>query len=119
MSKSFPFEFYGRPVRYDWRSVEHLLGKQTDKSIAKVLGCRYLSVAGVRKLLGISRFRKADTIRPLMGHYTDRVVAEMVGVNRSTVTRQRLAEGVPKCNRARAVRLQRARREAEQEEDQQ
>lgn len=116
MSTPFPFKFYGRPVRYDWKSVEHLLGKQTDRSIAELVGCNVLSVAGVRKLLDVPRFRIASVIRPLMGHYTDRVVAEMVGASRSTVTRQRLAEGVPKCNRARAVRLQRARREAEQEE---
>ena len=116
MSEGFPFEFYGRPVMHDWASVEHLLGKQTDKSIAKMMGCSLISVAGVRKLLGIPRFRKADAIRLLMGHDTDRMVAKMTGTHRSTVTRQRLAEGVSKCNRARAVRLQRARREAEQEE---
>jgi AraC-like DNA-binding protein len=111
-----PFMFYGRSVRYDWAGVEHLLGKQTDRSIAKQLGCHVIAVANVRKLLDIPRFRKADEIRPLLGCYTDRVVAEMVGASRSTVTRQRLAEGIPKCNRARAVRLQRARRAAEEEE---
>lgn len=87
-------------------------------AIAQAIGCHYRSVAYMRKLLGIPKFRVSDRIRPYLGQYPDVMVAEICGVYKATVTKHRRAEGIPKCSRARTVKLMRARREAEKEEAQ-
>jgi AraC-like DNA-binding protein len=113
--QGFPFKFYGRWVRYDWARVEDRLGKETDRSIAKKLGCTSVAVGYMRERLNIPRYRLADALRPLLGQYPDEMVAEMHGVHKRTVAKHRRAEGIKPCNRIQMMRLQRARREAEQE----
>jgi hypothetical protein len=103
------FIFHGERFAHDWESVEHLLGKRTDKEIAERVGCSGLTVARMRKLLRIPRYRKTTRVRELMGRHPDSVVAELAGVSRRTVIRLRLAEGVPPCPRSRRRDLIRAK----------
>jgi hypothetical protein len=113
------FTFYGRRVQYDWESVEHLLGKQSDGAIAARLGCSVYTVRHTRRLLGIERYRKADEIRPVLGQMSDKEVAERYNVSEDLVARCRAAEGIPpvkKKKRRDAIKIQRARHLAEQED---
>lgn len=89
--------------RYDWSSVDHLLGRVTDADIARVLACTDVAVGNRRRRLGI-----APAVPPRSGHpstidwsavadfgiATDSEIAWRMRCSRETVRRARLRRAV-------------------------
>lgn len=78
---------------YQWAQISHLLGKQTDASIAEILGCSRERVGQVRKGLSILVYKRQPSIPkeaiPLLGKHTDGAIGERFRVHNCTVGKWR------------------------------
>lgn len=104
-----------RRVRYDWSTVDHLLGTVLDHEIAKILNCSLWTVASRRHRLGIRSFNSSkrndtlplswESIDPLMGTMLDIELAVIAGTAASTISRRRTALGIPALGKTMAATI--------------
>lgn len=96
----------GRPrARIPWSRFDRLLGTQSDRAVAGIVGCAEISVRSRRKRLGIppsrpradsrSRVRIWKTADRFLGRLVDREVAERFGVPQAAVFNRRTLRGIP------------------------
>lgn len=82
-----------RKYKYDWESVRHLMGVETDTVIAEMLNCSIGAVGNQRNGLGISRAGKKRPVYKYswklmfqyLGTMGDTEIAHILNCNRMTV----------------------------------
>jgi hypothetical protein len=86
-----------------WSKYDPILGTQTDRIIAQIIGCHLMAVYWRRRKLGIDAFVLRcpidwDVVSDL-GQVPDVWIAERLGVSRERVRQVRKERGIPRPRR--------------------
>ncbi len=101
----FPTQAHVRPRTAKWtRKNLALLGKVTDKELARRMKVSYTTVNGKRRQLGIPPYRPparriewTEEMLALLGKVCDSTVAKRYGISSFSVFRKRRELGIPPC----------------------
>lgn len=95
LSAPRPYRLAGVARAFDYNSILHLLGKESDGAVARRIGCVRKDIQRLRTRLRIPPHNKFTRLEHLIGKVPDARLARRFGVSRNSVTRRRVALGLP------------------------